>query len=49
MTKEELSALTATGDGALGKFVLPSDPSAFQSALVHLRALVELTRSPLIN
>ena len=49
MTKEELNALKATGDGALGKSVLSFDPSVFRSALVHLHALAELTWSSLID
>lgn len=49
MTKEELNALQATGDGTLGKFVLSFDPPIFRSALVHLHALVELTWSSLID
>ena len=36
MTKEELNALKATGDGTLGKYLFSFDPCIFQSALVHL-------------
>lgn len=36
MTKEELNALKATGDGTLGKYLFSFDPRVFQSALVHL-------------